>query len=106
MLDATAPKKKKKDSTFDPSKVLPDLRSEIPLRPARDPPKETIYDAFPPFIILLPFHILFKKIFGRSTDRNDITRDLFGKKKEAPPIDSNIPLESEFSSCFNPSFFL
>lgn len=95
-------KRSRKNSAFDPEKVLPDVESAVHLRPARNPPKTTIYDAFPPFIIFLPIHIMVKKVFRRSTNRDDLTRDMFGKRKEAAPIDSNIPLEI---SLFLSSYF-
>lgn len=85
----------RKQRVFDPEKVLPDVKSAVPLQPARNPPKETIYDVFPPAIIFLPFHVLFKKLIGRRRGDEDGSRNIFGKKKEPEPIESNIPLESK-----------
>lgn len=89
--------KPRKNRDFDPEKVLPNVKSAVPLQPARNPPKETVYDVFPPFIIFLPFHIMLKKLLGRRRGDEDGARNIFGKKKEPEPIESNIPLESEYT---------
>ncbi|KAG9019452.1 hypothetical protein FRB90_001926 [Tulasnella sp. 427] len=85
--------KPRKKRVFDPEKVLPNVQSAVPLQPARNPPKETIYDVFPPAIIILPFHVMFKKLTGTRRGDEDGARNIFGKKKEPDPIESNIPLE-------------
>ncbi|KAG8982173.1 hypothetical protein FRC05_000315 [Tulasnella sp. 425] len=84
--------KPRKSRVFDPEKVLPNVKSAVPLAPARNPPKETIYDVFPPAIVFLPFHIMIKKFLGARRG-DEASRNIFGKKKEPEPIESNIPLE-------------
>ncbi|KAG8956831.1 hypothetical protein FRC04_000309 [Tulasnella sp. 424] len=85
--------KPRKSRVFDPEKVLPNIKSAVPLAPARNPPKETIYDIFPPAIIVLPIHLMIKKLLGTRRGDEDGSRNIFGKKKEPEPIESNIPLE-------------
>ncbi|KAG8956833.1 hypothetical protein FRC04_000311 [Tulasnella sp. 424] len=85
--------KARKKRVFDPEKVLPNVKSAVPLAPARNPPKETIYDIFPPAIIFLPIHLMIKKLTGTRRGDEDGSRTIFGKKKELEPIESNIPLE-------------
>ncbi|KAG8921813.1 hypothetical protein FRC01_014877 [Tulasnella sp. 417] len=85
--------KPRKKGVFDPESVLPTIQSAVPLAPARNPPKETVYDIFPPFIIFLPFHVMIKKLTGTRRGDEDGSRNIFGKKKEPEPIESNIPLE-------------
>ncbi|KAG8956837.1 hypothetical protein FRC04_000315 [Tulasnella sp. 424] len=85
--------KSRKKHVFDPEKVLPNVKSTVPLAPARNPPKETIYDAFPPAIIFLPIHTMIKRLLGTRRGDEYGSRNMFGKKKEPEPIESNIPLE-------------
>ncbi|KIO21829.1 hypothetical protein M407DRAFT_28597 [Tulasnella calospora MUT 4182] len=78
---------------FDPEVVLPTVASVFPLAPARNPPKETIYDIFPPFIIFLPIHLMIKKLTRTHDGDEHRERNIFGKKRKPEPIESNIPLE-------------
>lgn len=87
----------RKKKTFDPEKVLPDIESAVPLRPARNPPTERLTDLIPFLVVFKPIGGLFRKIVGKARPKDeDGTRDWFGKKKNLPPIDSNVPLESAF----------
>lgn len=90
---STARSTKPRKKAFDPESVLPTIQSAVPLAPARNPPKETVYDVFPPFIIFLPIHVMIKKLTGTRRGDEDGSRNIFGKKKEPEPIESNIPLE-------------
>lgn len=81
----------KRKETFDPEKVLPQVLSERPLKPARNPPKTTLYD-------FLPFLRIFKPIVNLVTRKNadlDDTarRSLLGHKKYIAHVESNVPLE-------------
>jgi len=86
-------RRSKKHRHFDTEKVLPNVPNEINLLPARSPPSDTVYDIFPPFIIFAPFHILLKKMFNRRSGGEEGARNIFGKRRGPPPINSNIPLE-------------
>ena len=76
--------KKRKDN-FDPEAALPDVKSDIPLKPARDSPESTIFD----FIPLLRFfrwviHVILRKAApGESRHR----------KARHVNVESNVPLE-------------
>ncbi|OBZ78130.1 hypothetical protein A0H81_02289 [Grifola frondosa] len=85
----------RKKKTFDPEKALPFVYSEHPLQPARNPPKESLYD-------YLPFLRIWKVIFHPFTHRNKkpaqnsfatVGRSLTGKKLPPEAVDSNVPLE-------------
>ncbi|EMD31931.1 hypothetical protein CERSUDRAFT_119262 [Gelatoporia subvermispora B] len=83
------PKKK-----FDPEQALPFVYSEHPLRPARNPPKESIYD-YMPFLhvfklILKPFS---RRRHQEKTTHGIPSRSFTGKKLRPEAIDSNVPLE-------------
>ena len=74
--------------TFDPEKALPEVHSDRPLRPARIPPKPSIYDYIP---LLRFFRRLFRIILRRAHHPNeDVARR---KKKEHSVTESNVPLE-------------
>ncbi|KAG8785273.1 hypothetical protein FRC16_001978 [Serendipita sp. 398] len=85
-----APKRQK---TFQPEKLLPEITSDTPLRPARNPPKTTIWTLLP---ILIPFRWLGKALSRRvretiSSSGDD--RDISGKVKKPVKVESNAPLE-------------
>ncbi|KIO23473.1 hypothetical protein M407DRAFT_27078 [Tulasnella calospora MUT 4182] len=84
---------KSRKKGFDPGCVLPNVESAVQLAPARNQAKETAYDIFPPFIIFLPIHTMIKKLVGTHHGDEDGSRNIFGKKKDLEPIESNIPLE-------------
>lgn len=98
--------RKKHHKDFDPEKVLPKIISSVPLRPARNPPPETFTDKIPFLVVFKPLTHLIKRAFGVVGNvQNDGARTMFGKKRDLPPIDSNVPLESELdqsntSLCF------
>ncbi|KAH8083315.1 Bestrophin, RFP-TM, chloride channel-domain-containing protein [Cristinia sonorae] len=79
---------------FDPEKALAIIPSEHPLKPSRNPPKETIFDYF-------PFLRLFKLIWRRATrrfrprpdDSAEQHRSFSGRKIRPELADSNVPLE-------------
>ena len=86
----------KKARKFDPEMALPVVYSEHPLQPARNPPKESIFD-------YLPFLRIFKIIaapFRRSKPKPELptsasaaTRSFTGKRLKPEAVDSNVPLE-------------
>ncbi|KAI0819472.1 UPF0187-domain-containing protein [Trametes gibbosa] len=90
----------KRKKSFDPEMALPVVYSEHPLLPARNPPKESLYDYLP---FLRVFKVLFRKLvrpFRRSPPPPEAplaaattTRTLTGKKIRPEAIDSNVPLE-------------
>ncbi|KAJ2926685.1 hypothetical protein H1R20_g10406, partial [Candolleomyces eurysporus] len=75
--------KKRKDN-FDPEAALPDVESEIPLRPARDPPKTTVYD----FIPLLRFFRWVVRVLLKRARPGEARH-----RKYKAHVESNIPLE-------------
>jgi predicted membrane chloride channel (bestrophin family) len=79
--------KKKK---FDPEAVLPSLMSERPLRPARNPPESGFFDYFPIFRF---FRFVFRGFKRRVVDKSAGSRNMFGKKRRGPIVESNVPLE-------------
>ena len=80
---------------FDPEAALPVVYSEHPLLPARNPPKESVFD-------YLPFLRIFK-ILSRPFRKSQPvlptaaavapTRSLTGKRIQPEAVDSNVPLE-------------
>ncbi|OBZ77410.1 hypothetical protein A0H81_02297 [Grifola frondosa] len=81
--------------SLDPEKALPFVTSEHPLQPARNSPKESLYD-------YLPFLRIWKVIFHPFTHRHKkpaqnsfatVGRSLTGKKLPPEAVDSNVPLE-------------
>lgn len=86
----------RKKKTFNPEKVLSDIESQIPLRPARNPPTERLSDLIPFLVIFKPIGSLFRRLVGKARSKDDDgVRGWSGRKKELPPIDSNVPLEGE-----------
>ena len=90
------PQRKRK---FDPEQALPVVYSEHPLRPARNPPKDSIFD-------YLPFLRIFKFLTSpfrhrkqqpelptSATAEQGPTRSLTGKRLRPEAVDSNVPLE-------------
>ncbi|KAI9058064.1 UPF0187-domain-containing protein [Trametes sanguinea] len=92
-------------TSFDPEMALPVVYSEHPLRPARNPPKESLYDYLP---FLRVFKAFFKALvrpilrpFRRHRQpepeiplsASSATRSFTGKKLRPEAIDSNVPLE-------------
>lgn len=86
-------KKIKRAKTFDPEKLLPKLESDVPLRPARNPPPISIWSVFP---LLLPLRWLAKLVSRRVReaikDEGD-ERDITGKVKKPAKVESMAPLE-------------
>lgn len=104
-------RKSREDTLFDPEAVLPVIESNIPLKPARNPPKLTAYDYLPLLLIFKPIvnsskslcSSMRRRIRGSTTphkregDDLDVSkldgRDALGRRKKAPIIASNVPLE-------------
>ncbi|KAI0330090.1 UPF0187-domain-containing protein [Cubamyces sp. BRFM 1775] len=96
----------KRKKSFDPEMALPVVYSEHPLLPARNPPKESLYDYLP---FLRFFKMMFKALFRPllrpfrrhkpepapqiPTSASAATRSFTGKKLRPEAIDSNVPLE-------------
>mgnify|MGYP001224217278 CR=1 FL=1 len=74
---------KKRKGNFDPEAALPEVESDIPLKPARNPPKTTLYD----FIPLLRFFRWVGRVILRRARPGEYRR------KKTVNIESNIPLE-------------
>ncbi|KAG9012677.1 hypothetical protein FRB94_005287 [Tulasnella sp. JGI-2019a] len=81
---------------FQPEKVLSDIACPVTLRPARNPPSLGIIDSMPFLIVFKPFGALFRKLTKKNVPPTEEsgTRDGLGKK-EPPPTDTNLALESE-----------
>ncbi|KAG8765796.1 hypothetical protein FRC15_006744, partial [Serendipita sp. 397] len=85
-----APKRQK---TFQPEKLLPEITSNTPLRPARNPPKTTIWSVLP---VLVPLRWLGKALSKRVREKISSSGDdrgLSGKVKKPVKVESNAPLE-------------
>jgi len=90
-----------RNNSFDPEKALPQIISEVPLRGARNPPHNTIFDYLPVLLIFKPiwavprwiYRRVFKKQKARLVDEETGQRSWTGKKQLPPVIDSNVPLE-------------
>lgn len=79
-------KKSRKDN-FDPEAALPSIECDIPLKPARNPPKTTLYD----FIPLLRFaRWAVRRILRRALPGEQRRRK---KKQYGTIVESNVPLE-------------
>ncbi|KAG9012686.1 hypothetical protein FRB94_005296 [Tulasnella sp. JGI-2019a] len=91
------PKKHHHRPGFRPEKVLSDIACPVTLRPARNPPSLGLIDTIPFLIVFKPFGALFRKLTKKSAPPTEEigTRGYLGKKKEPPPTDSNVALESE-----------
>ncbi|KAG9016172.1 hypothetical protein FRB93_011646 [Tulasnella sp. JGI-2019a] len=83
---------------FQPERVLSDIACPVTLKPAMNPPFRGLIDTVPFFVIFKPFRALFR-LFREFTEKSvpptegSGTRGYLGKKKEPPPIDSNVALE-------------
>ncbi|KAF9455764.1 UPF0187-domain-containing protein [Collybia nuda] len=75
-------------NTFDPEKVLPEVHSTRPLRPARNPPQESVYDYFP---LLRFFRWCVRKVLRRAKPAGE--DEARRKKKSLDTVESNVPLE-------------
>lgn len=79
--------------TFEPEKVLPTLNSDVPLRPARNPPKTSVWDFLP---FLIPFRwvakVLSRRVRNAIVDSGE-ERSLSGKVRKPVKVESNVPLE-------------
>lgn len=78
--------------SFDPEAALPDVESEMPLKPARNPPEVTIDDYIP---LLKLVKWMFKKLVHVAFHW-DVDHQWHGtrRKKHHPlEIESNVPLE-------------
>ncbi|KAK0228314.1 Bestrophin, RFP-TM, chloride channel-domain-containing protein [Armillaria fumosa] len=81
---------KSKTKAFDPEKALASVHSHRPLKPARNPPKVTLYDYIP----ILLFFKWIGKIFSRRIDSvRGATRNALGRKIKPQLQESNVPLE-------------
>ena len=67
------------------------MASDVPLQPARNPPKTSLYDFLPFLRIFKPLVNLFR---SRNAGMNDGSRrSLMGHKKYLEHVESNVPLE-------------
>ncbi|THH07752.1 hypothetical protein EW145_g3159 [Phellinidium pouzarii] len=85
----------------DQEHILPVVACDRPLKPARNPPKTTLYDYIPIFLIFKPFiwlvRYLYRKIrsdkYGGLRPGHDHARDTLGRKRKAAVVESSVPLE-------------
>jgi ion channel-forming bestrophin family protein len=79
--------------TFEPEKLLPTISTDAPLRPARNPPKTTIWEFLP---FLIPFRWLAKAMSRRvraAIADSGEDRGISGKVRKPVKVESNVPLE-------------
>lgn len=79
--------------TFEPEKVLPTINADVQLRPARNPPKTSIWNFLP---FLIPFRWLAKKLSRRvraAISSSGEERSISGKVRKPPKVESNVPVE-------------
>ena len=82
--------KPRKPGKFNPEQALPQIESDIPLRPAPNPPKDTVWGCFP---CLLPVRWVDRPITlpFRSGDNAD-SRTFSLQRQRPSHVDSNAPL--------------
>ncbi|KZV93122.1 UPF0187-domain-containing protein [Exidia glandulosa HHB12029] len=90
---SASPNHSRKNSNFDPEKALPTLAAQYELRPARSPPKTTIYDVLPLAVLFKPIVSLFTWIFLRRAYSADKDLTFSGKRRKPAHVDSNVPME-------------
>lgn len=78
----------RRGTIFQPEQALPRVSTDVPLLPARIPPRTTFYDYLPIFLFFKPILTIF-----RGTRYTEDRRDGAGRKKAARPVESNVPLE-------------
>lgn len=78
---------KPKCRKFDPEMALPEIDTAHPIRPARNPPKDTIYDLFP---VLRIFKWFGRVIFNKTNPEYEAARQ---RRKKLDQIESNAPME-------------
>ncbi|TCD62726.1 hypothetical protein EIP91_006524 [Steccherinum ochraceum] len=78
---------------FDPERALAIIPSEHPLRPARNPPKASLYDYLPFLRILRPVWRPITRRLGRHDDPDGQRRTFTGRKIRPQLADSNVPIE-------------
>ncbi|KAG5651737.1 hypothetical protein H0H81_007626 [Sphagnurus paluster] len=79
---------KPRHKKFDPEKVLPEVESRWPLKPARNPPVSTVYDYIP---LLRFFKWIFRTIARKTMPPEEIEARL--KRKKLDRVESNVPVE-------------
>ncbi|KAG6860196.1 hypothetical protein C0995_014483 [Termitomyces sp. Mi166 len=75
-------------NTFDPEKVLPEVDSHHPLKPARNPPSASIYDYFP---LLRFFAWCGRVLMNKRLTEQEMEERL--KRKKLDQVESNVPME-------------
>lgn len=80
----------RRQDTFNPEALLPQIESEYPLRPARNPPTVTMYDYFP-LLKIFPWLLRLIKVLTR---RADATTAIPRRRKAySELVESHVPLE-------------
>lgn len=64
--------------------------SDRPLQPARNPPEAGFFDYFPIFRF---FRFVFRGFKRRVRDGKNSERNMFGRKRKGPIVESNVPFE-------------
>ncbi|KAG6852778.1 hypothetical protein C0991_009177 [Blastosporella zonata] len=75
-------------NTFDPEKVLPEVDSHHPLKPARNPPESSVLDFIP---LLRFFKWVFRIVTRGGMTEHEIQERL--KRKKLDQVESNVPME-------------
>ncbi|KAL5528341.1 hypothetical protein ACEPAF_7477 [Sanghuangporus sanghuang] len=94
-------KKKFRKRRSDPDHILPVFDCDRELKPARNPPRTSLYDYIPLLIIFKPIIWIFKFMYRRvrkdkyatARPEKDGLRNAFGRKRKAEIIESSVPLE-------------
>lgn len=86
--NSNSPGRRSRRNTFDPEKVLPEVDSHHPLKPARNPPEATVYDYIP---LLRFFKWVVRLVLRRAKPQHEIDARL--RKKKLDQVESNVPME-------------
>lgn len=94
-------KKKFKKRHSDPDHILPVFDCDRELKPARNPPKESLYDYIPLLNIFKPFfwiiRYMYRKIrrskYANARPEKEGLRNAFGRRRKVEIIESSVPLE-------------
>ncbi|KAI5123996.1 hypothetical protein M0805_006406 [Coniferiporia weirii] len=86
---------------FDPEHILPVVACDRPLRPARNPPKTTLYDYIPFFLVFKPViwlvRYMYRKMrkdkYENAHPGQDHARNTLGRKRKPALVESSVPLE-------------
>ncbi|EJD02783.1 UPF0187-domain-containing protein [Fomitiporia mediterranea MF3/22] len=93
--------KKSRKRHSDPEHILPVFDCDRQLKPARNPPKTSLYDFIPLLIIFKPiiwiFKYMYRKVrrdkYASARPEKEGIRNAFGRKRKVEMVESSVPLE-------------